>query len=123
MRGRALQVVQVRVMQLSILRRILTCLLMGILSSSAVQAADFVVPKGHAIKPAITPVPAVRGPIPVTHASWPFAAAAHAVTPRDLSKDGYVEEEYLVSGRANVYEWPALTMGGPHSSWMSLVTP
>jgi hypothetical protein len=95
-------------MPLSILRRILTCLLLGIVSSSAVQAADVVVPKGHAIKPAITPLPAVRGPIPVTRASWPFAAAAHAVTPRDLSKDGYVEEEYFVSGRANVYEWPAL---------------
>ena len=40
-----------RLIQLSILRRILTCLLMGIVSSSAVQAADFVVPKGHAIHP------------------------------------------------------------------------
>ena len=27
--------------------------------------------------------------------------------PEDLSKAGYVEEEYLVSGLANVYNWPA----------------
>ena len=27
--------------------------------------------------------------------------------PEDLAKAGYVEEEYLVGGRANVYSWPA----------------
>jgi hypothetical protein len=55
-----------------------------------------------------TPIPEVRGPIPVTATSWPFAAADHSVTPRDLSKSGYVEEEYFLSGQANVYDWPAL---------------
>ncbi len=29
------------------------------------------------------------------------------MVPQDLSKDGYVEEEYFVSGLANVYDWPA----------------
>ena len=26
--------------------------------------------------------------------------------PQDLARSGYVEEEYLVSGKANVYDWP-----------------
>jgi hypothetical protein len=103
------QAIQVRAMQLfAILRPILTHALLAIVTTSAVQAADFPTPKGHPIKPAITPFPTVHGPIAVTQTSWPFAAAAHSVTPRDLSKDGYIEEEYFVSGRANVYEWPAL---------------
>ena len=29
------------------------------------------------------------------------------LVPEDLRKVGYVEEEYLVSGKANVYSWPA----------------
>jgi hypothetical protein len=60
------------------------------------------------ISPAVTPIPQVRGPIPVTATSWPFAAADHSITRRDLAKDGYVEEEYFISGVANVYDWPAL---------------
>jgi alpha/beta hydrolase family protein len=44
--------------------------------------------------------------IPVTHDSYPFGAADHLNVPEDLSKVGYVEEEYFVSGTANVYDWP-----------------
>lgn len=87
------------------LLRVAVCWMIAV---AAVHAAGSNAPKGHVVKPAITPVPLVRGPIPVTATSWPFASAAHSVTPRDLSKDGYVEEEYFISGQANVYEWPAL---------------
>jgi hypothetical protein len=58
--------------------------------------------------PSATPLPRVVGPVAVTVRSWPFAAADHSVTKRDLSADGYVEEEYFISGEANVYDWPAL---------------
>jgi hypothetical protein len=56
---------------------------------------------------AATPLPHVTGPIPVTADSHPFGAAEHQLVPEDLRKDGFVEEEYLVSGTANIYEWPA----------------
>jgi len=55
---------------------------------------------------AATPLPVVRGPLPVTPDSYPFGAADHTRVPTDLKKIGYVEEEFLVEGKANVYEWP-----------------
>jgi hypothetical protein len=54
-----------------------------------------------------TPIPHVTGPLPVTATSYPFGAADHQLVPQDLDRAGYVEEEYLVSGEANVYSWPA----------------
>ena len=54
-----------------------------------------------------TPLPHVTGPLPVTATSYPFGAADHTLVPEDLAKVGYVEDEYLVSGKANVYTWPA----------------
>jgi hypothetical protein len=45
--------------------------------------------------------------VPVTPDSYPLGAADHLNVPEDLSKVGYVEEEYFVSGVANVYEWAA----------------
>jgi hypothetical protein len=56
---------------------------------------------------AATPLPQVTGPIPVTATSYPFGAADHTLAPEDLKKVGYVEDEYFVSGKANVYTWPA----------------
>ena len=56
---------------------------------------------------AAVPIPTVTGPLPSSEASHPFGAAAYQLVPEDLSKSGYVEEEYLVSGLANVYDWPA----------------
>ena len=53
-----------------------------------------------------TPLPHVTGPLPVTATSYPFGAADHTLVPEDLRKVGYVEDEYLVSGKANVYTWP-----------------
>jgi hypothetical protein len=52
-----------------------------------------------------TPVPKMTGPIPVTSDSYPFMAANKSTPAFDLSKVGYIEEEYLVSGNANVYDW------------------
>jgi hypothetical protein len=55
---------------------------------------------------AATPLPAVRGPLPVAADSYPFGAADHTRVPIDLKKVGYVEEEFLAEGKANIYEWP-----------------
>jgi hypothetical protein len=54
-----------------------------------------------------TPVPKVTGPVPVTADSYPFMASNKSTPAFDLSKVGYVEEEFLVSGAANVYDWAA----------------
>ena len=48
----------------------------------------------------------VQGPLPSTNESYPFGAAHRTRAPQDLSQLGYVEEEYLFSGIANVYDWP-----------------
>ena len=48
----------------------------------------------------------VTGPLPVDAVSYPFGGALHQMVPQDLSAIGYVEEEFLVSGRSNVYTWP-----------------
>ena len=52
-------------------------------------------------------MPKIVGPLQTTKESYPFGAADHERVPEDLSKVGYVEEEFLVSGTANVYDWPA----------------
>lgn len=64
-------------------------------------AALFAAVPAYAAAPAV-PVPAVTGPIPVTATSYPFLA-----TDVDLSKYGYVEEEYFISGRAFRYDTSA----------------
>lgn len=54
-----------------------------------------------------TAMPKVTGPIPVTTDSFPFLAADRVLQPLDLKKAGYVEEEFIISGSANVYDWAA----------------
>jgi hypothetical protein len=54
-----------------------------------------------------TSLPKLTGPIPVTADSFPFLAANRVFLPLDLQKAGYVEEEFIVSGAANVYDWAA----------------
>ncbi len=49
----------------------------------------------------------VTGPVRVTSESYPFNAADHSAVPQDLKKYNYIEEEYFVSGRANVYDFDA----------------
>lgn len=46
----------------------------------------------------------VEGPIKVTEESYPFDSMRHCREPYDLGKLGYCEEEYFVSGFANVYD-------------------
>jgi hypothetical protein len=48
-----------------------------------------------------------RQAFPSPPVEYPFGAADHTLVPEDLGRVGYVEDEYLVSGKANVYSWPA----------------
>jgi len=86
------------------------------MSSSKVLAALIALPLFAA-----TPVPKATL-IPTTADSYAFGAADHTRVPEDLSKIGYVEEEYLLSGTANVYDWPApgpavvRTAGAPYAT-------
>src|SRR2546428_4664846 len=57
--------------------------------------------------PGATPIPEVTGPIAVTADSYPLMAAGKLQDVVDLPKLGYTEEEFFVSGRANVYDWAA----------------
>ncbi len=54
----------------------------------------------------IAALPQVSGPVPVTAQSHPFGAADHTLRPQNLTDLGYIEEEFFVSGLANVYDWP-----------------
>src|SRR5512147_638612 len=52
------------------------------------------------------PLPTITGPIPVTNDSYPFLDRMGP--PREAAqRAGYVEEEFFVSGAANVYTWDA----------------
>lgn len=53
----------------------------------------------------------VRPAVDGASGSHPFLAAEHQVLPLDLGRYGYVEREYVISGQAQVYDWPA--SGGP----------
>lgn len=70
---------------------------------------------------AATPIPTVTGPVPVTATSVPFISVSSLVTPTNLAKVGYVEEEYFLSGKANVYDWKedgsvAILGDGPYTN-------
>lgn len=56
------------------------------------------------VEQSISNTPKVEGPIPVTETSHPFSAANYARKPLDLDLYGYTEEEYFLSGTANVYQ-------------------
>lgn len=45
-------------------------------------------------------------PLPVLADSHPFLAAEHQAVPLDLAGLGYIEEEYLITGSAGIYDWP-----------------
>jgi hypothetical protein len=78
---------------------------------------------------AATPVPRLTGPLPSTSESHPFGGAAYERQPEDLAAIGYIEEEFLVSGTANVYDWnepgPATvrTAGAPYTTRMLVRRP
>lgn len=56
------------------------------------------------IKKSISQFPKIEGPIPVTKESYPFSTMRKARKPLDLSRYGFVEEEYFLEGTANIYE-------------------
>jgi hypothetical protein len=49
-------------------------------------------------------LPTVTGPVAVTETSWPLMAANRMQEVVDLAAAGYVEEEYILTGTANLYE-------------------
>ncbi|MEO5834387.1 MAG: alpha/beta hydrolase domain-containing protein [Nakamurella sp.] len=75
--------------------------------STAIDGAG--VPAAGPTAKATAPVtdPQITGPIAATATSYPFGAADHTRIPENLAAIGYVEEEYFVSGLANIYTWPA----------------
>src|SRR4051794_20709283 len=79
-----------------------TLVLRSALAVVAVLGALLLTATGAA---AATPIPRVVGPLATNAASHPFGGAAWETQPEELAEHGYVEEEYLVSGTANVYDW------------------
>ena len=71
--------------------------LLAVIASLIGSAVLWATPASAAGPP--VPVPNVVGPIPVTEDSYPFLA-----TDIDLSKYGYVEEEYFIDGDAYTYD-------------------
>lgn len=56
-------------------------------------------------KPELPSQPQLTGPLPQTAHSYAFGAAAHQNVPLDLGTHGYIEEEYILRGRARVFDW------------------
>ena len=54
----------------------------------------------------ITPTPRAVA-VPTTATNRPFLGAGTSLLPVDLAARGYVEEEFFVSGNANIYDWAA----------------
>ncbi len=84
-------------------------ILLAVVSAAIAGVVACARPTATAVTTVVAALPVVHGPIPVTADSYPFNASDHDAEPIDLSSHGYLEQEYLVSGRANVYSWPALT--------------
>jgi hypothetical protein len=57
------------------------------------------------VHPFTAPTPTVVGPIPSTHASFPFIADGFSVQPAVPA--GYEEQEFFFSGTARIYEYTA----------------
>ena len=65
------------------------------------------------------PVPKITA-LPVTSDSYPFNAASRDLQALDLPKLGYSEQEFIVSGTADVYDWAAdgsLTVKTPNAPY------
>jgi len=60
---------------------------------------------GDDVTPFRVATPAVTGPVPSTTTSFPFIADGFSVQP--AVPDGYVEDEFFVSGTARIYEYTA----------------
>jgi hypothetical protein len=69
------------------------------------------------------PVPKITK-LPVTADSRPLGTASQSLQPLDLAKAGYVEEEFIISGTANVYDWNAdgsLTVKTPNAPYANRI--
>jgi alpha/beta hydrolase family protein len=84
----------------------MNCFLRRVVPGLLASAAFVAVASTAAAQTAPTPVPKVA-PIAISADSVPFLAAGQSLEPVDLKKFGYVEEEFLVTGTANVYNWAA----------------
>lgn len=88
-------------------RRIFRTLSAGLATVLVATIATLGAPSARALTPAErsdVPIPSVTGAIPVTSTSRPFIDRLGP--PRIAAKKaGYVEQEYFVSGTANVYSW------------------
>jgi hypothetical protein len=85
---------------------------------------SLVVCSGVATAQTVTPVPKSTGPIPVSQTSFPFLSVTRMQEPVDLAKVGFVEEEFFVSGTANVYDWAAtgeLTVETPNAPYTTRI--
>jgi hypothetical protein len=80
----------------------------GILTAGLVAPAATAEPayQDDAITSSLRAVPDVEGPIRETEDSYPWSTMRHAREPFEVADRGYVEEEFLVSGTANVYDDP-----------------
>lgn len=56
------------------------------------------------IRNSILTLPKVEGPIPADENSYPFCDMMHSRVPLNVADYGYLEEEYFLSGTANVYD-------------------
>lgn len=56
------------------------------------------------VRASMQTMPCVEGPIEETPESYPFCAMNHSRIPLNVGDYGYREEEYFLSGKANVYD-------------------
>ena len=54
----------------------------------------------------VPPLPTVTN-VPITADSYPWLHYKFTQRPLELDENGFVEEEYILGGMANVYDWPA----------------
>jgi Alpha/beta hydrolase domain len=80
-------------------------LFVGLAIASQAPAADAPVPVPTSIPLAMT-TNTVHGPY-ADYPADPFLKSSRLLAPLDLPKLGYTEDEYLISGKANVYDWAA----------------
>lgn len=83
---------------------LLALLTVGGLTVGSLTAAPALARETTPVSDPVTALPQVRGPIVQTDDSYMFSTMAKARTPLDLAAHGFVEEEYFLSGEANVYE-------------------
>src|SRR4051812_49350473 len=73
-------------------------------------------------------LPDVTGPIPITATSVPLMESNTLQTLVDLPRAGYIEEEFFITGRANIYDWApngvtVKTPNAPYTTRMMLRRP